>query len=732
MPPKPPESPEITAALLWDTLALRRIASPGADAFVDAFGPGPLQPPTMEDAAEDDVLLLAAGGVIAERNGHPQHALEFFDRIRGDFWEELLRLCLRAWSAATGTEDLPAAAGLATELPTPSEVRSHLFAKLMTLAYDKFAGDLVRDYLNEALKAAADTPRVRMHLAFESSALLGEFVPLPEGRIADLPEDRHSDRPSIDSWALLGAKDYLVQLVEERARGPWSHTIRMGRGPIDEAYAADLQATWAGAIGQRRTHRRLFGAELLLAEPAGSAQAVFAAWTWFEGGGGQHRDVCNLVEPRLDTEGADSLLQALSNRIGPRDSVDYTLARVANALWDSCSEEMVLSLFERLIPHAGEHPALDDIRQLWAALALRAPAVFGEHLRDLDGQAKRDLAPYLSSEAVQALDEDAVGQLSDALEGENEGPELFRVTALLNARSGSPQAPTIDVAEASPADVIDTETAVSGMVPREAIARALRTLLESLDEERRAAREGKFAFGGYSVPQAVARAILLLGDREPATTQLVSFVADGALQGQSRIEGLHALAMLARDGLLSAEHLQRVREMTGESAAIGFSPLSPELFAAAQLLVLAAEPGEIERGRLLALSRSRDERVRQLAVNAVAVALSSHADETLRTILIGALFDVSEAVIRQAINGITPLVLRELSARTVILDRFGELLMTRRRGVRAAVASSVRQAAEDLELREEFAINHLLERASEDSSWQVRRAAGASAAEAGR
>ena len=723
----PPDRPDIEAALLWDVPALRRIATPGAVAFVDAFGPGSARPMAAEETASD-VLLSAAAGVVADRSGQRQVALDFYDRVCGGFWEDILRHCLRAWSGAVeDTEDIRVAGELARQLSTTNSLRARIFAKLTTFAYDKFADDLVRSCLREALEAASTSPRLRLVLALESQNLHGEFVALPEGHLGDLPEDRLVDLDWIDYSALEGAENYFSELLADRARGPWSYTIRAGRRPLDQVSAAEIQATWAGAIWKRRPLRKMLGAQLLLNEPADGEQAAYALWCWLEAGGQQHAEVCNLVEPRLDVPTVDRLLTGLANRTGPTDGVDYTLVRVANAMWDTCSDGVADFLFDRLVPYEDQHPLSRDIRRLWATLAVRRPTTFARHLQILNADSRRQLADELDTSAIEALDTSACEKLlADFDESEPAAPPgSLRVRVLLRRRVGRTDlASTEELETAGPIDIIEAASSVSGTLDRQAIRRALEALLADLDHTRERARAGHFGFGGPSAPQAVAQAALLLGGDDLAVRELLKFAGDDTLPGQYRVETFTALAILSAEGQFSDGDFAIVRAMSPQQVNV-LMPVTSDLLRAALLLVVAPTLRKDERPLLLALSRSRDERARLIAVNAVALADARQPDVELHPIVVGAMFDASEPVIRQGIAGITAALLGDAGVRLLALDRFDELLSTRRREVRVAVASTARRLSAEPELASNEKLAHLLDRARADKAWRVRHAAEA-------
>src|SRR5215210_6035953 len=144
----------VQAALVWDVPTLRRTKEPGAEAFIEAFGPhaprwwGPPMP-------SGSVLEIAAMAIVADRSGERDEALATYEKIGGGFWADLLRLALRGWSSyVTETQDIHLAADVIERLPTPTALRALLAVKFATFAYDKGDRPLLERLLREAVTAS--------------------------------------------------------------------------------------------------------------------------------------------------------------------------------------------------------------------------------------------------------------------------------------------------------------------------------------------------------------------------------------------------------------------------------------------------------------------------------------------------------------------------------------------------------------------------------------------------
>ena len=98
---------------------------------------GPRDPPETGTEVTDS-LMLAAGGVLAERTGDREHALDCYDRIAGGDWDDLLRACLRGWSTLVeGTDDIAAAHEMVERLEVPDDLRARLSASSRPMASTK-------------------------------------------------------------------------------------------------------------------------------------------------------------------------------------------------------------------------------------------------------------------------------------------------------------------------------------------------------------------------------------------------------------------------------------------------------------------------------------------------------------------------------------------------------------------------------------------------------------------
>lgn len=726
------EDGDLQAALLWDVPRLRRSGTPGAEDFIDAFGPSPGEPIVPSPAAAS-VLELAAVGVLADRRGEREAAIEAYDQIGGGFWADLLRHSLRAWSAhVAGVDDIELAGDLVQRLPERVPPRAMLAAKLAIFAYDKGDRGLVERWLREALDTSPSNSRLRFLLALEAANILGERVELPN-RLTDVPPDPLADHEWIDSWALASARTFLAQALTDQARDPWSQSIRIGTTPLDQIVAAEIQVTWAGGLWQRRPIRKQLGAQLLIAHPRTASQVAQGLFFWFTSGGRDYRSVTELVEPALDQAACDWLLRSLASRVETEDVVTNTLANVAAQLWDCIGDSLVAPLLTSLPIAAGDHPLVSGNRHVWVRLAERAPDEISARMRALSEDTQAALVDELDYSALRQFDELHRASIVDLLRQRTsltDGQWLSR-SVLERAGAQDTPLPPFSLRGVPSRVVVLLAQLDSERVADSDLRLSLDDLADQVREQRRKAKQGTIGFGGgLSSARLLADGLIAYGEvPDPAIPNaLWESALDETLAGELRLQSLTALARLSSAGLLVPDRRDELRAAVTRSDDDGLLSVSGDLLRAARLLVLANDLRPREEFELLALGRSRDVRARELAINAAGLALAvpeedSGGSATIEQIVITALFDPNENVIVRGLDVVAAGHLTMARADETLGRRLVELIQTRRRGARAASARTA--LALEAQQRVPAATAVVLGLAERDKSWRVRQAATA-------
>lgn len=711
----------IEAALVWDVRTLRALAVPGTDELIDAFGATPQADPLLEVGAERTPLVAAASGIVLDRAGDHSRARELYGSIAGDSWSDLLRVCLLAWSPGDdGGRPIEEAVSLVSSLPR-SALQARLYAKLATSAYDKQHEGLFRSLLAAAVEASEAESRLGFVLRLEQENFEGHIGGVGQ-TMAGLPADPLVDMAWIEGSAHAAAAEQLSDALKERARNPWSSSVRFGRTPLDQVLAAELQASWAGALWIRRSLRRQAGAQVLLSEPADSREAAYGLLMWILGGGRDRRPVADLVEPNLDVAAIAEVLRYLLGVPASMRDPAHAVAEVAYALWDCVPEQTVASLFHWLEPEPVQHPVADDVRRLWAILALRAPETFAERLVAFDAQTQAAFVGELTPAALRRLPESAARSLLDAVVShppEWDIGDRFVAAAVLDDSLGLERR-SLDLNEAPPDAIVAVAKEARERVTDAELERAAAALGASIRDRLGAAREGRYGFGTRSPEALLAAAIEALGgEGGHHLPPLLEVVEEHELPGEMRLEALVGLGMLASRTLLDAQTVERIRAAPLRARDTLLRPVSTELLEAARLLALARDLSQTEQARLIAFSRDRDPRVRELSVNAAALANEDRPADVLEYVLVSALFDPDESVLVRGLVGLrqTP---SDLLQETVD-ERLITLVRRHRRLVRAGAASLARRLlAAGLESTR---LAQVVELASGDKSWRVREAA---------
>lgn len=709
------EQQAVEAALLFDLPALRR-AGDGGRAFAQALSSTPEIP--EQDASSPDLLARAGAAIAAERRGDTQLARELLRALDGQHeWATLLAASLRAWAPSMRDEaaiDEVLRAARACSLSARAE--SWMHCRLMVISYDLGLKTRFAHHLDAALSVASG--QLGMVLRAEEWNRLGRPVvaDLVGGRMSDHEEDELILRSWIDAEALAGAQEFEAKGLKEAVSGPWSQTFQMGRRPIDRIAAADLQATWAGALWQRGAIRRQLGATALRMQPQSSSDAAWGLWMWLDGGGDEIQRLGEKLEPVLTTADIDAVVESWRQRVQSESARLSGLARLALTFWDRCSIELVKQVMDEMPTAAGDHPVLELTRRAFARLGRRAPERLQQRAAELDSADVSALLDEMGPRQVAALSASAKASL---LTGVNTDTDLDLLPAL---GLGPPDLEAPSVSPFRAAEVMGTfPESVSDNIARGTVE-ALSQTLASISAD---AMRGRFGIG-YNVAGALGVALAHGPVPTRALNQgraaLIDLAGDVLVSGDVRRQALSALANVAHTRGLPESDLQQIRRF--EPPQHDSFPLGLELdvFEASRLLILAASPlSESELGRLVALSRSLNDAARIVALNAAGLALQGdRAASAVSWILLSGLFDPVEEVAAQAISGLQPSMVTDPNLSEALLDRLGKLQQTRGRRTRVAIAGLVRRWLPSQESRVRAALASLEARAGGDPSWQVR------------
>ncbi len=713
---------DVVDALTWNVPGLALRPSTGATAFRLVLGPPPWR---LEFG--DDVLSLAARGLLAERTGDAELSQKYYAQLlNGEFWASLLGRFLLAWSPnPDGERHLFDAFNQVRSLPR-TKVKAHLLAKASLFAFDRDLGDLCVEALEMAIATA--TPRSRLRQALLLTAVNNGFL---EGLPTELTrpttkQDPLVDQDWIDHLALRSARTDLTDLLEASARSPWSWQFRSGRTSTDDIIAAELQATWAGAWWLRPALRRQLGSQALRSPPPSRDILLYALSMWIRGGGSDIGPVINLAEPHFDDTLADDLLRPLVESFKLPGIGDLRLAEVAVASWDLVSDSVLQRLVTRLPPSATE-PIGESTRRFWALAVYREPVGIGSRLTDLDQFTLTLLSRHLPLAALDDLPTSASQRLLSAIiESRASGMPSTGAELGVAARLAKQLGADISgyVAAVGPSEMPEVIRRAPDVLTERQLVEGERFFRDAIQREATQATAGSGSFGGQSTSRGLSTVCEARRAVQRTTIDaLIKIALDSKIPGHVRFDVLVALANLAVGGLLTERDLARIARVPEGGEPSFFASTPHELLRAGRLLVRAQVLSPEEIVNLGLLVRDRDPRVRGLAVDGSKLVLRRKRSGNLEAAIVAALYDPQEDVVTSALAAIAEARLTE-PARVAAVGRLEQIFGDYGHQVRVEVVRAVKRLSQrQLTTRLKTPLNAILSAAMTDRSWQVRREA---------
>lgn len=721
---------EIVAALVWDVPTLRR-GSQSARDFARAL-PGEAEKWWEPRTFADDPLGKGARAVAHERAGDLAGAAAGYADLASysEPFPRLLGLMLCAWSETAGNVEVVVDAHRAArEADVSDEVRARLLAKVATYAIDAGQLELGREVLAEAFASVGEGTQLRRALAVVvANAGLGQGGLLATAGEELPPIDPLVDYPWIEYQSLDGAQRALRAEVERRARRAWSWHMTLGvTTPLDEVVAAEVQATWAGALWLRPRIRLQLGGHLLTGFAESPQQWAYGVLMWALGGGHNPERIYRFAEPNLDHASIEFLVRALDETGFPNPS---RFLAVASAAWDAVSDETLRWVISQTDPVASDHPLAREVHGLWAAYAARLAdewfADFATRPREVKVALIESLGTgalaHLSGEARRVLFEVAWSEVQRA---EHPDTQIMRVavSTALAPRRRQLSALISDKARPSAVARLAGEH-LEALLP-EALARAKESLLEDVRRETEEARNGKVSFGSDDSRLSLGRLLARLDHDPEAAGLLLRIAIDHELPGEHILTARNALAVMRREGRLSAEERQALH---GVDDPVGTFPehgdLSPGLLRAARLQVLALELTPDEASEVVSGCRAPETRTRMVSLATCAEAVATPEafgdKDAFSWSLIGGLFDPDDEVVAAVLRAIPEaMVSAQPAAAQVAISRLLPLYEAGSTPVREAVAQLARRWAA-AHPDSAPAVGRVLSRLPSDKSWLVR------------
>ncbi len=726
---------QIVAALLWDVPSLRRGSQSGKD-FVDGLiGGSDRWWETREP--EDDALGRAAIAVAHERAGELDTAAGTYAELSADTdsWVRLLGLMLRAWSE--GEEGSAPILQAESELDglklADGRLEAHLRAKLATYAFDEGDGDLGVAILKKAIALAPDESMLRWALAIEGLNV-GLGIEWSEEEPERAP-DPLVEYPWIEVDAQRAAQATLSAIVESRSRRVWTFQWGMGRTPLDDVVSAEVQATWAGALWMRRTIRKQLGAQLLSGAARSPRQWAYGVIMWTLGGGQNPERAYALAEPRFDGESADFIVGALTEaEVSPRFS--HRLISTAVEAWDELSEDMLRTVVKLHEPTDSDHPAMQEVRRLWAGYAARLTEEWLANFRELEFPTQASLLDALGAGAAEGFPADAKQAIfqtaSQAIrERDSIDVQLLRVLAAVTPDPLKGSDLQREISEKASAGTIARLGADGqpGLFTSDAVDEARRSLIETVENQSEEARQGTVSFGAGDPRVDLGHLIASYGDEgEDGVGLLMETALDGGLPSEHLLNARNALTLIRRAKRLGSAKLRTLHAATDPPGSFSaHAGISRELIKASRLRILAEDLDPKEIASVVELCRAPEDKVRNIALASCAEAVETGreggAKDALSWSLVGGLFDPEDENIGSVAYAFTSQFIERFPiAGEVAVSRFPRLLEIGDMSVRAAVRTMAKDWSSEEQLASSSTVRELLARTDEDRSWLVRNA----------
>lgn len=725
--------PEITAALIWDLPALQA-GSRSAQNFAKALE-GELDKWWEPRSYGLDPLGRAARAVATERAGDPAQALPVYKDLAtaDNEWVGLLGRMLMAWSETGDDSDAVAQAQQAAEeIAAPDELRARLHAKAATFALDAGQHDLARESLARAVELAPQGTRLYSRLAFEATnAGLGppDAAAFPdEGK--PFPPDPLVDYPWIHYAALDAAQAGMDDEVERNAERLWTWTLRFGgTAPLAQVVSAEVQATWAGALWLRRPLRRQLGAQLLNGEAIHAQQWGYGVLMWALGDGKNPERIYQLAEPHLDQESVDYVIRQLREADWPR-GLSHRFVSVASEAWDAMSGDTLRSLVDLLEPDASEHPAVREINRLWAGYAARFTSEWLERAQQQLPEVQVALLSVVGLPTILRLPLDAKERfgrllLDNLSQRERPSEHLLRLAVELVPHDLRPQLAALIAERATPEALAEiADAAEPDIAPVPVLERARDLLVETLARESAEAQDGTVSFGPHDTRLTLARLLVVLPPDPKAVAALAAIGSNPELPGEHIVAARNGLALLRHKGKLTDSEIAWWHDVPDPPGTLPeHGGISDELAQIRRLQILARELTAGEGAVAVTATRSRDRRVRVLAIEVCSEAAEAEPATEQRDAfvwaLVGGLWDPQDYVVASAVWALAAEIAQGSAAAEVALNRLPRLYGIGNTRVRTAVAETAARLGRAAPAQ----LQAVLRSAVTDKSWQVRQAA---------
>jgi|GEM_PF-6716929 len=671
------------------------------------------------------VVGIAARGLAREISGDVEGARVDYDRLTtlSSPTGALLGHCLIAWMPDATAADIESAAHL---VPSVSDrIQAMVWCKLTSFAFDQGEIELAHQYLQRA-KETTESERLQVQLSLTEHHYFNTGFEIWERTPADWFVDSVWVDAGLGDRARKGRLDELKAVVG----GAWRHTRTFGLTPTDHLAALEMQALWAGTMWRLQEIRQQAATYLLDPTHLDRDRAVRGLARWVMGRGDRMDDVADYAEAHFDAESAEKLIRR-ELRDGRKHRPGKWYTELVAALWDVVPEQVLVELAPDL-PRNGLTQVDQPLRQIWNAVGLRVPELWGNLADQMDDDALFEqlanispfLATHLPAHITLRLYELGARRLPDAENADEDAWSAFN--AIDRVLPDSDRQPVI-----VPSDRLTSLLAAWGtkLVGQEEIRASIPRLVARVREDMEAATSGRMA--GYFVSpfDLLGHCLFkldvvddqsadLLRDSE---TALVELAMSSRQPLDYRYDALKALSAIA-EGRGWDESLEPLRtpvliDDAGWQLQFGGGTTRDVLEILRVITVLRAAPDEQLVSDAVIAARHPDPRVRLFAIRGASRAHRREEawGDQLGDAIVAGLWDPDGSVLRETLRAIRSSSVLTGWQAVAASERVLRLFESSERDIRVEAVRAARRLPSHVG-------GDILQRASVDRSWRVRSA----------
>lgn len=734
----------VEAAIKFDEETLLKSDDTGAAHFAGVLrldprhlGDSSNRPDFLSNAVDVDqssLLFMAAEAIKNVLDGKQDAAIAILADLRpSGSLEHILVLLVQAW-LPIGSTSFEEIAAFVQRASIDADLKARVYLKLMTWELEaEGKGHRAGTYYDRALEAASPSLQEAIYSVGESFGRETRYY---------YREQQVSEELVLYSWIVdsvsHAAADEFVRMARKRM-SPFTRT--MGGDPRTvpvKIRAAEIQAGWAGAYWVLEKIWRI-KASMILVNSRDRNERADAITSWILSRGSSLRRLIDENESALNSNLISKILiddLKTGARVGINDWIQICLA-----LWDELPTEVSDHLIETLEIPAWSSETSAPVREtdaihLFALLSYIDQHKWIERYESLEPAERLTVCLGLSTRQATELPSQLRNEIRFNLLNycENQGQnardhEMLETLAALVSELPEEDPDNIRFREVMPARYAGE---IGSRYPRLATAEKVRegfdSAVSSIRQQLSQNRQGQWSTYVSSPALEAARYMMTMGSVDEAAVEtLIEFATADFTASSDVIDAVNALSWLADAGLVDSAAITesrlpyRVNVSPVDRMWTGRDDIRAINATIAGLHARNLDTSRAAIARLVSAARDPDMEVRLLAIgqfdssNLVVEGLQSAVDAAI----LGAVYDPDWRVQASAVRAIPSI--SDLLVSEIAWSRLISVWDSAHRRVRIAAASTASRQ-QDIPKMLEALRREVLRLASEDRSFQVRRA----------